>query len=104
MTSEPEQMIGYLEIPPPAEAMKKWNYTQVNGEKLRRFIGGAVPDFVLVPRTGFPLRVLEPVTRFTGEADDDDILPTVAADVVRPKCEVVAVASIGDGSTNAFDS
>ena len=35
MTSEPEQMIGYLEIPSPADAKKgKWNYTQVNGEKL----------------------------------------------------------------------
>ncbi len=34
MTSEPEQMIGYLEIPPHVEAKKKWNYTQVNGEKL----------------------------------------------------------------------
>jgi len=29
MTSEPEQMMGYLEIPPPAAAKKKWNYTQV---------------------------------------------------------------------------
>lgn len=34
-TSEPEQMMGYLEIPSPADAKKgKWNYTQVSGEKL----------------------------------------------------------------------
>ncbi len=34
MTSETEQMMGYLEIPPPADATKKWTYTQVSGEKL----------------------------------------------------------------------
>lgn len=35
MTSEPEQMMGYLEIPSPAEAKKgKWNFTPVNGDKL----------------------------------------------------------------------
>ncbi|MBC8116332.1 MAG: VCBS repeat-containing protein, partial [Candidatus Saccharimonas sp.] len=34
MTSEPEQMMGYLEIPSPEMAKKKWDYKQVSGEKL----------------------------------------------------------------------
>lgn len=38
-SSEPEQMMGYLEIPSPAEAKKKWDYTQVNAEKLGPQLG-----------------------------------------------------------------
>ena len=34
MTSETEQMMGYLEIPTPEMAKKKWDYRQVSGEKL----------------------------------------------------------------------
>lgn len=39
MSSETEQMMGYLEIPAPAQATKKWTYTQVNGEKLGPQLG-----------------------------------------------------------------
>ena len=39
MSSETEQMIGYLEIPSPDQAKKKWNFTQVNGEKLGPQLG-----------------------------------------------------------------
>ncbi|MBM4075872.1 MAG: VCBS repeat-containing protein, partial [Planctomycetes bacterium] len=34
MTSEPEQMMGYLEIPSGDLAKKKWTYQQVNAEKI----------------------------------------------------------------------
>ncbi|MBC7820220.1 MAG: VCBS repeat-containing protein, partial [Planctomycetaceae bacterium] len=39
MSSETEQMMGYLEIPAPAQAKKKWDYTQVNAEKLGPQLG-----------------------------------------------------------------
>lgn len=39
MSSETEQMMGYLEIPTPELARKKWTYTQVNAEKLGPQLG-----------------------------------------------------------------
>lgn len=39
MSSETEQMIGYLEIPAPEKAKSKWNFTQVNAEKLGPKLG-----------------------------------------------------------------
>src|SRR5258708_1327591 len=51
---------------------------------LRRLVTGAVPDDVFLPVARLALRVLVPVARRTGEADDDQIRPAVAVDVFRP--------------------
>ena len=39
MSSETEQMIGYLEIPTPDKAREKWTFTQVNAEPLGPQLG-----------------------------------------------------------------
>src|SRR5204862_1971518 len=58
---------------------------------LRRLVAGAVPDFVLLPVAVGPFGVLVPVARLAGEADDDDVLPAVAVEVLGPAAEALAV-------------
>src|SRR5207244_4230774 len=58
----------------------------------RRLVAGAVPDEVLLLRPRPALRVLVPVARLAGEADDQQVRPAVAVEVVRPAGEALAVA------------
>jgi hypothetical protein len=58
----------------------------------RRLVAGRVPDFMLLPGAGLVLRVLVPVARRTGEADDDLVHPAIAVEVVGEDGERLAIA------------
>src|SRR5262249_44901152 len=59
---------------------------------LRRLVAGVVVQDVFLPVPRLVLGVLVPVTDPAGEANDDQVRPAVAVDVVGPAAEAFAVA------------
>ena len=57
-----------------------------------RFIVDCRECQMALPRLLLTLRIFEPIRFFAGKADDEDISPAVAVDVVREREEVFGVA------------